>query len=247
MTLARLTDAFEAAASSCASDGELSCLLDSVTRELGFRYFALLHHASLGSGRERLIRYDNYPAGWEEELRSSGLLGEDPVHLASVRTNVGFRWDEVGELVPLTGRRREILVRGARFGLGGGFTIPVNVPGEPAGSCTFAVQSTKDLPAHRLLCAETIGAHAFGAARRIHRLPAEARPPRLSPRERQCLRLLARGKTDVEIAIILGIGEETARHYVKRARAAYDVVSRTQLVVHGLKDCLVSYDDATGA
>jgi LuxR family quorum-sensing system transcriptional regulator CciR len=52
----------------------------------------------------------------------------------------------------------------------------------------------------------------------------------------QCLRLVAAGKTDSEIALILGISPDTARQYVKRSRAAYDVVTRTQLVVLGLRD-----------
>ena len=68
--------------------------------------------------------------------------------------------------------------------------------------------------------------------------------PRLSRRELQCLRLIALGKTDWEIAAILGISLETARQYVKRARAAYDVVSRTQLVVHGLRDSWISFEEA---
>jgi LuxR family quorum-sensing system transcriptional regulator CciR len=66
----------------------------------------------------------------------------------------------------------------------------------------------------------------------------------LSRRERQCVQLLAAGKTDWEIAAILGISVETAHQYVKRARAAYDVVSRAQLVACGLRDAVVSYDDA---
>ncbi len=32
--------------------------------------------------------------------------------------------------------------------------------------------------------------------------------------------------------------------HAKHARAAYDVGSRTQLVVHGLRDALISFDDA---
>jgi LuxR family quorum-sensing system transcriptional regulator CciR len=87
-------------------------------------------------------------------------------------------------------------------------------------------------------------AHAFRAARRIHNYPSQASHPHLSRRELQCLRLLAAGKTDWEIATILGVSVETAHHYVKSARAAYDVVSRTQLVVHGLRDALISFDDA---
>ena len=72
----------------------------------------------------------------------------------------------------------------------------------------------------------------------------QAARPHLSRREIQCLRLLARGKTDWETARILGISVETARDYVKRARAAYDVATRTQLVVHGLRDEWVTFDDA---
>jgi LuxR family quorum-sensing system transcriptional regulator CciR len=67
--------------------------------------------------------------------------------------------------------------------------------------------------------------------------------PRLSRREVECLRLVALGKTDWEIAVILGLSTETARQYVKRARAAYDTVSRTQLVVFGLRDAWISFED----
>ena len=244
MPLSRLVDQFEARASLCRSDQDLRLLLEDVSRELGFRFFALLHHLSLRKSSASLIRIDNYPIGWEEELRAKLLLEDDPVHLASGRTNVGFVWKEIGAMVPLSSRHRQILRRSRRFGLGEGFTVPANVPGEPSGSCSFAVRRGLELPAQRLLCAELIGAHAFRAARRIHSYPAAGLHPHLSRRERECLHLLAAGKTDWEIARILGISAETARQYVKRARAAYDVVSRTQLVVHGLRDAWISFDDA---
>ena len=57
------------------------------------------------------------------------------------------------------------------------------------------------------------------------------------------LHLLAAGKTDWEIAGILKISPETAHQYVKRARAAYDVVSRTQLAIHGLHDAWISFEE----
>jgi DNA-binding CsgD family transcriptional regulator len=244
MPLARLIDQFGERAKSCASDIALAMLVADAARELGFDHFALLHHASLCCDTARLIRIDNYPGGWEQELRANDLIGDDPVHLACGRTNIGFCWTDLSSLVPLTARHRDILDRSARFGIGQGFTIPANVPGEPGGSCSFAVRAGRPLPQARLLCAEQIGAHAFGAARRIHDYPALGRAPHLSRRELQCLRLVAAGKSDWEIARILGIGEETAHGYVKRARAAYDVVSRTQLVVHGLRDARIGFDEA---
>lgn len=244
MPFSRLIDIFEAKAALCTEDRELGSLLEDATRELGFDYFALLHHSSLASSRPGLIRLDTYPAGWEHELAARGLIGADPVHHASVRTNIGFAWAELPTLASMGRREREVLDRARRFDIGDGFTVPVNVPGEPAGSCSFAVRLGTGLPHQRLLCAEQLGAHAFRAARRIHNYPAVRGCPHLSRRERQCVRLLAAGKTDWEIAAILGISVETAHQYVKRARAAYDVVSRAQLVACVLRDAVVSYDEA---
>lgn len=241
---ARLVDQFDERAGRCASSDELGALLEDAARELGFDHFALLHHASLRGHAPGLVRLDNYPAGWSVELVTNGLVADDPVHMACGRTNIGFAWEQLGALVPLTARHRQILARSARHGLGEGFTVPANVPGEPAGSCSFAVRKGRALPARHLLCAELIGAHAFRAARRLRGYPALGARPRLSPREQQCLRLIAAGKSDWEIARILGIAEATARQYTKRARAAYDVVSRTQLVVYGLRDAWIGFDDA---
>lgn len=240
---ANLIDQFDVCAARCASKAELHDLIADAMRELGFDYFALLHHASLATGTAGLIRLDNYPAGWAVEL-TGGLAADDPVHLASGRTHLGFCWERLGALVPLTTRHRDILGRGLRHGIGAGYTVPANVPGEPSGSCSFAVRAGRGFPMREVHRAELLGAHAFGAARRLHGyLPGGGRP-HLSRREVQCLRLVAAGKTDWEIARVLGISELTARQYLKRARSAYDVVSRTQLVVHGLRDAWVGFGDA---
>lgn len=240
----RLSDRFAEAAQCCADLPQLRNLLGEAAAELGFHHFALLDHCSLTSAGKGLVRIHNYPESWVEELLERGYAVDDPVHLASRRTNTGFSWDELDGLIPLSRRHRRILARSRSFGLGDGFTIPVNVPGEPSGSCSFAVRAGLGLPRSRLRCAELIGAYAFRAARRIHPPPGRLQRPHLSRRELECLRLVARGKSDREIAIILGISSETARQYVKRARAAYDVVSRTQLVVHGLLDGWLGFEDA---
>lgn len=239
----RLIDRFARDAALCSDLDRLGSLVGQAGKDLGFDYFALLHHSVLASPGSARVRLDNYPEGWVEELVGRGLAAHDPVHLASRRTASGFAWAELGSLVRLDGRHRSILERSRHHGIGPGFTVPANVPGEPSGSCSFAVRTGRDLPLERLLCAELVGAHAFRAARRIALAPGPGRP-HLSRREIECLRLVALGKTDWEAATILGIGVETARSYVKRARAAYDVASRTQLVVHGLRDDWLTFEDA---
>ena len=240
----RIIDQFDACAGACRDLAALSALLDDAARALGFQYFALLHHASLALPGRGLIRLDSYPQGWAEELVSEDLVGVDPVHHACRRTSLGFAWDQLARYTSIGGAERAVLARAARHGLGDGFTVPVNIPGEPPGSCSFAVRRGLELPRARLLSAEQLGIHAFEAARRLAGFCAKSACPRLSRRERQCLRLVAGGKTDTVIAQILGISPETAHHYVKSARAAYDVVSRAQLVACGLRDSLVSYEEA---
>jgi len=245
--LRRLADRFGEQAAACVSLSQLESLLADAAGELGFDHFALLHHASLGCGRTAqaaYVRIDNYPEDWVEELLGSGYAADDPVHLASRHFNTGFAWDEVGGIIRLTKRHKMILARSRHFGLGSGFTVPANVPGEPSGSCSFAVRRSSALPAERLRCAELIGAYAFRAARRIRPIATTPQRPHLSRRELQCLRLVAMGKSDWEISRILGISFDTARQYVKRARAAYDSVSRSQLVAYGLRDAWITFEDA---
>jgi LuxR family quorum-sensing system transcriptional regulator CciR len=240
----RLSDRFAEAAQRCTDLPQLRILLCDVSAELGFDHFALLDHASLSATCAGLVRIDNYPEAWVRELQERGYAADDPVHLASRRSNTGFGWCELGSRIRLERRHEWILARSRHFGLGGGFTIPSNVPGEPSASCSFAVRAGCEIPLARRHCAELIGAYALSTARRLRRLPAPRSRPHLSRREVQCLQLVAIGKTDWEIARILGLSVDTARQYVKRARAAYDAVSRAQLVVYGLRDSWISFEDA---
>lgn len=239
----RLSDRFADLAARCSSLEGLRALLHDACRELGFEFFALLHHASLGSDHSNLIRIDNYPESWVATMLKSGFSNDDPIHLASLRANAGFAWSEVGSIIPLGSRHKRILAASRRFGIGDGFTVPVNVPREPSGSCSFASRPGVAIPAPRLLCAEIIGNHAFKEARRLQPTQIHRPRPHLSKREIECVRLVALGKSDWEIGVILGISSETASQYVKRARLAYGVVTRTQLAVSALYDDWIGFSD----
>ena len=243
MRMRRLTDQFHEESGNCQSLRALNSLLEDAARELGFHFFALLHHASLHSHAQRLVRIDNYPADWVEEFLERDFASNDPVHLACRRTHGAFAWSRLDRIIGMGPRHRLILKRGRKFGIGAGMTVPINIPGEPSGSCSFAVRTGDDFPQDRLTSAQLIGSQAFEAARRICGRTESRRLPHLSRRELQCLELLAAGKTDWEIARILGISVETARQYVKRARKAYDAVNRTQLAVLALRDNIIRFED----
>jgi LuxR family quorum-sensing system transcriptional regulator CciR len=244
-SLLRLAEQFAAKAQDAPDIPALVGHLGDVGRELGLPYFAMVHHVSLRRARPRLVESSNYPAVWNERFVAGGYFVDDPILHASQRTLLAFAWHDVGRLLPLNRRHRFILSQSRREGLGEGITIPANVPGEPNGSCSFATRIGRPLPSGvRLLAAQLIGLHAFERARRLNGLPrVEAQVPHLSPREEDCLRLLVRGASDKTIARKLGLSPETARRYIKTARATYGAATRTELIVKALRDGVVGFDD----
>jgi DNA-binding CsgD family transcriptional regulator len=57
----------------------------------------------------------------------------------------------------------------------------------------------------------------------------------LSPRETECLRLSARGKTDIEIGRTLGISPRTARFHIENVKKKLGVATRVQAVAEALR------------
>lgn len=225
------------------TDTELANLLDSVTREMGFAYFALTHHVDIRRYPEKAIRLLNYPREWVEYYDAHSLGVTDPVHRASHVTNLGFAWSKLPRLIALTRRDHEILAQGGSNGIGDGFTVPTHVPGESHGSCSFANPAGTVLPAEQLALAQLVGHFAFDAARRLWRVRPVDPVSVLTERQRECVAWVAAGKTDWEIGQILGISEETVTDHLKNARDRYGGGKRTSLVARALYDTSITFPD----
>ena len=238
-------DAFVRDVSEVREAADLAQLLAEISREMGFSFFALTHHIDLRRAPGPAIRLANYPSDWVDYFDDQKLGPSDPVHRASHLTSVGFPWSRLSSLIDLTPRDHEVLERAGRLGIGDGFTIPAHVPGESNGSCSFATHAGARLSDQHLPLAQLVGAFAFEAARRIWRVRdgGLAPPPRLTDRQRDCVVWAARGKSDWEIARILGLSHETVIQYLKRARERYGVSKRTLLAVHALFDGTITFTD----
>ena len=222
--------------------------LDEITATMGYHYFALTHHVDLTAAPHSTIRLHTYPDRWVDYFDRNGLAASDPIHRASQQTAIGFAWRHVPRMIPLTMLDREILARAEDHGIGDGVTIPANVPGEVTGSCSFATPAGQVAP-DRLALAQLVGAFAFEAARRVWKVrpSAPAVTPvarsRLTDRQRDCLIWAARGKSDWEISVILGISEETVAQHIRQACERYGVQKRTSLIIHALFDGTISFAD----
>lgn len=229
-----------------ASADDLAAAMAAITSELGFQYFALTHHVDIFAASSSAIRLHNYPLQWADYYDGNALGVTDPVHRASHVTSMGFCWSRMPDMIPLTASDRRVLALGRDQGIGDGFTVPAHVPGEARGSCSFASEAGRPMPETILPVAQLAGNFAFEAARRLwsnrgHMPVAQPRP--LTDRQRDCVLWVAHGKGDWEIAIILGISEETVARHIKDACERYGVNKRTLLVIRALFDGTLTFTD----
>jgi LuxR family quorum-sensing system transcriptional regulator CciR len=212
---------------------------------MGFSYFALTHHLDMRNAPQPAIRLHNYPGGWEDYFEEQELGRSDPVHRASQLTTVGFAWSKLPGMIQLTRRDRIVLEEAGTRGIGDGFTVPAHVPGEVNGSCSFATRAGAPLRPENLASAQLVGAFAFEAARGLAKMRDRglAQLPQLTDRQRDCVVWASRGKTDWEIARILGVRHDTVIEHLRHARERYGVAKRTQLTVHALFDGSISFVD----
>lgn len=233
-------------ASEVTSLDALHSLLESTVRAFGFQYYALGHHVNVVHGD--LVQIGNYPESWIHTVRTREYISDDPVLLACQTSAVGFRWSEVSRLIELSSRQKEILAGAGRAGMGEGFTVPVHIPGECMGSCSFAHRPGKDLDESVLPAAHYIGCFAFEAARRLVREPGARKrevsaAETLTPRQLDCVVMVARGKSDWEAAKILGVSQDTVHQHVETAKRKYGVATRSQLVIRALYDNQLGFQD----
>lgn len=218
-------------------------LLQECARAMGFRYFALTHHMDFAASPVPGIRIHNYPMAWQEWFDQRSLGRFDPIHRASHVTNTGFAWTRVPDLIQMTSGDREVFHQARRIGIGEGYTVPANVPGEYNGSCSFAVGPGDAFPDQHVLIAQIVGGLAFETARRVSEPRQAPKGQPMTDRQRDCVLWAARGKTDWEISRILGVSHETVIQHLKHARARYGVQKRAHLAVMALFDGSICFSD----
>lgn len=220
----------------------LGDLFATAAHDLGFSHHALVEHVDLARPPMQFIFINNYPKNWVAAFATRAMHRLDPVQCAASRLVGGFGWKEISRHLALEPHQLAMLREARETGLGDGFTVPLHAPGARKASCSFVVPPGARLPAASLFAAEYLAHLAFKTARSL--LRAEKVPARLTRRQRQCVTLVAHGKTDWEIAAILGLSEETVGKYLDAARIRFGVARRTQLVVAALAIGEIELEDA---
>lgn len=212
---------------------------------LGFRYFACCSHVDPLNAPPGSVMFHNYPAVWEKAFSESKLYELDPVLLYAESTLIPFAWDSPRFRARLLPIQREILGAGASLGIVHGFTVPIHTPWQPdssTASCSLVPYSAS-IPKQSYFTAQLLAAPFYEAARTASARRLALMPVRLSPRERECLELVAQGLTDWESSRILKISESTVCTHIKRAMQRLGAEDRHQAIARALALRAIRFGD----
>ena len=228
-----------------ASFGAVEAILSDATRRFQFDHFAMVQR---GSGRptDSPVRLSDYPAEWIALLTTGDYFVHDPVLVAVEKSVAPFAWDDLPSLLPMTRQQHLYMASAHEQGLSHGYTVPIHVPGEASGLCSFVTAGGRALPAESLPAAQYLACFAFEAARRLAvAVPAAGAraQPRLTQRQLDCVVLAAKGKSNWVAGKLLGLSPGTVHKYLEHAKRRYAVSSRTELVVRALYDGQLSFSD----
>lgn len=230
-----LADSFIRAARRAASPSDLACLMEAVSAELGFRHYALIHHADLRGSPPGLVDIRDYPPAIAARIIGEGRYRRDPVIRACAFADGAFLWSELERMIHLDRHDRRCLEAGRAEGLNEGITVPSILLGDCMGSCTFAGIKCPKRAGRLLGPAQMIGIFAFQAARRLTiGQPVPGAFPRLHPRPRDCVILAGRGLSNKQIARALSLQPRTVDGYLTEARELFGAHDRTELVISAI-------------
>jgi len=240
-----LTDAVVGALRTLATRDELVSLMDAVAREMGFRYYALIHHDDLRAPLSDRVDLKDYPPAITDRLIGQHRYRRDPIIRGCIFADSAFLWSELSRFIHLDRQDRASFEFGVHEGLNEGITVPYARLGDRMGSCTFAGMRRPEL-AHRYLgAAQMIGIFAFQAARRLvlGEVRIVAALPRLHPRPRDCVILAGRGYSNKQIARALGLTSRTVDGYLTEVRRLFEAHDRTELVVSAVLAGEIALDE----
>lgn len=222
---------------------EISIVLGLVARNLGFTFHALVHHVDFTRPPDEFLFLQNYPPAWVSAYARSGLYRYDPAQRLAATRPASFAWADLGHVTPLSRDELRLMEAARRAGLGEGFTVPLHALGERAASCSFACEAGACLPVAVLPVAVFTAHTAFAAVFDLLHPDRAGRPIRLTPRQLDCVRLMAQGKSDWEAGQILGLAQSTVTEHLQTARASIGVARRTQLAVAAVSYGLLGFDE----
>ncbi|MET3225808.1 LuxR family transcriptional activator of conjugal transfer of Ti plasmids [Bradyrhizobium japonicum] len=216
----------------CHEEGQLRQSMADTAAALDLFCFAYLALPRPHAAAPVLI--SNYPTAWTSHYMAMEYQRSDPVIIQALREPSPFEWGNgVGprRKSPLA---RQLFEEAAGFGIRCGFTIPVHDSAGAIAAVTFAADTPRpsfkraidkhaDVLQLMAMCFHAHASRQLTSKRNVEGVL-------LSPRELECLKWAAEGKSAWETGRIMEISRHTVAFHLENAKAKLGVRSTVQAV-----------------
>lgn len=177
-----------------------------------------------------------YISNWPDELKalrqSRVAILHDPIALCALRSKRPFTWAEARAHASRAGRRIVDMVHD--FGITDGMMFPMHALESVSGGVSLGGGSKSGLSPVQVAELEIVCQAAYYHLESMHGPFPYQRVAELTARETECVQFAAAGKSNWEIAKILGIQEDTVKKTLRRASDKFSAVNRAHLVASAI-------------
>ena len=200
-------------------------------RQFGFTCSAAGSWAGVGADRVHRFYFNDWPADWMEIYAREVSFADDPAVNEARRSMTPFTLPELRASGALPPAARRVISLGDDYGWRLLFFVPIH---GPASYCGLVSLASKDGAALSPAARAALEMMALAVHRRCRATPGfgvgPPPAPALTKRQTDCLRWVAAGKSDADIAGLLEIAEATVHFHIEAAKKRLGVRSRVQAV-----------------
>ena len=219
----------------CAREPDLHAAVDDFLETIkvfGFGCAAGGAWSGRGSARVYRFYFNNRPADWRHLYDSKRIFDFDPYPITAARRRTPFLLsEEEANFRALSPEASEIVDMALAYGWREIMGIPIHGPDRYQGLVTMSSKAPLALSEPDWAVLQSM---AFAIHDRCHKtigFGTRTKPmPKLTEREIEVMRWVSLGKSDAEIAAILGISPSTAHFHVEKTKKKLETNSRTEAV-----------------
>jgi len=204
-------------------------------KTLGFAAGACGAWAGVGRNRKVRFFFVDWPADWLDYYQNNDYAEHDLLVIEARRRVSAFWYSDVVKRTKLTPKQQQLYRDGANYGWRDVFAVPIHGPGSMQGLVTLAARRELELTETECAIVETLARRVWEQCRTSEGFglfePVQAS---FSPREIECLQWAAAGKSDTDIAAIIGISAATVHYHIERAKTRLGVKTRVEAVAVGV-------------
>ena len=217
----------------CASEPDAAKVIGrflEAIKVFGFDVSAGGAWVGVGGSRAHRFYFNNWPRDWLDYYLSQGFVEIDPMIYETRRRMTPFLWSEIGDARSFAVEGRTVLDAGKAYGWAEVMGIPIHGPAGYQALVSLAALKPNPLTQRERVFLRTMALAVHDRAHAAVGLGDMQPRIEITPREAECRRWVAAGKTDAEIGIILGIATATAHYHVERVKKKAGTRSRSEAV-----------------